>query len=65
MIGEGMHLTVVSSNRNFYRSFADGWKTFHSATFAVDGQGFLAINLGFENTAGPRKHQAVALRSSG
>ncbi|XP_024031719.1 pectinesterase/pectinesterase inhibitor PPE8B-like [Morus notabilis] len=60
MIGEGMHLTVVSGNR----SFSDGWDTYHTATFAVNGQGFVAMNMGFENTAGPSKYQAVALRSS-
>lgn len=31
MIGEGMHLTVVSGNR----SFSDGWDTYHTATFGT------------------------------
>ncbi|KAF8393703.1 hypothetical protein HHK36_021950 [Tetracentron sinense] len=59
MIGDGMDVTVISGNR----SFIDGWTTFRSATFAVAGKGFIARDMTFENTAGPQKHQAVALRS--
>lgn len=59
MFGDGMEATVISGNR----SFIDGWTTFRSATFAVSGRGFLARDMTFENTAGPEKHQAVALRS--
>ncbi|EEF46193.1 Pectinesterase PPE8B precursor, putative [Ricinus communis] len=59
MIGDGMGVTVISGNRNFI----DGWTTFRSATFAVSGRGFIAQGITFENTAGPSKHQAVALRS--
>ncbi|KAK8503221.1 hypothetical protein V6N11_066486 [Hibiscus sabdariffa] len=59
MIGDGMDVTVISGNR----SFIDGWTTFRSATFAVSGRGFIARDITFENTAGPEKHQAVALRS--
>ncbi|XP_068661699.1 pectinesterase/pectinesterase inhibitor PPE8B-like [Aristolochia californica] len=59
MIGEGMGVTVITGNK----SFIDGWTTFRSATFAVSGRGFIARDMTFENTAGPEKHQAVALRS--
>ncbi|GMI89382.1 pectin methylesterase 44, A. THALIANA PECTIN METHYLESTERASE 44 [Hibiscus trionum] len=59
MVGDGMDVTVISGNR----SFVDGWTTFRSATFAVSGRGFIARDITFENTAGPEKHQAVALRS--
>ncbi|KAM0952451.1 putative pectinesterase [Dioscorea sansibarensis] len=59
MIGDGVGLTLISGNR----SFVDGWTTFRSATFAVAGKGFIARDMSFENTAGPEKHQAVALRS--
>ncbi|KAK7354541.1 hypothetical protein VNO80_20006 [Phaseolus coccineus] len=59
MIGEGMSATVITGNR----SFIDGWTTFRSATFAVSGRGFIARDINFQNTAGPEKHQAVALRS--
>lgn len=59
MIGDGIGATVVTGNRNF----VDGWTTFRSATFAVSAKGFIARSMTFENTAGPSKHQAVALRS--
>ncbi|XP_062180629.1 pectinesterase-like [Phragmites australis] len=59
MVGDGIGQTVITGNR----SVDDGWTTFNSATFAVVGQGFVATNVTFRNTAGPSKHQAVALRS--
>ncbi|KAK4432760.1 Pectinesterase/pectinesterase inhibitor PPE8B [Sesamum alatum] len=59
MIGDGVNVTIISGNRNFI----DGWTTYRSATFAVKGQGFIARDITFENTAGPEKHQAVAFRS--
>ncbi|CAK8532130.1 unnamed protein product [Lathyrus sativus] len=59
MVGDGMNASVISGNR----SFVDGWTTFRSATFAVSGRGFIARDISFQNTAGPEKHQAVALRS--
>ncbi|KAK4774892.1 hypothetical protein SAY86_009827 [Trapa natans] len=59
MMGDGMDVTVISSDRNF----KGGWTTFRSATFAVSGRGFIAMDMTFENTAGPENHQAVALRS--
>uniref|UniRef100_A0ACD5YMD7 Uncharacterized protein n=1 Tax=Avena sativa TaxID=4498 RepID=A0ACD5YMD7_AVESA len=58
MVGDGIGQTVITGNR----SVVDGWTTFNSATFAVLGQGFIAVNMTFRNTAGPAKHQAVALR---
>uniref|UniRef100_A0A0D9Y7G7 Pectinesterase n=1 Tax=Oryza glumipatula TaxID=40148 RepID=A0A0D9Y7G7_9ORYZ len=58
MVGDGIGQTVITGNR----SVVDGWTTFNSATFAVLGQGFVAVNMTFRNTAGPAKHQAVALR---
>ncbi|XP_059645759.1 putative pectinesterase/pectinesterase inhibitor 24 [Cornus florida] len=60
MIGDGMHATIVSGSLNF----VDGTPTFQSATFAVFGQGFIARDMGFRNTAGAIKHQAVALMST-
>ncbi|XP_042518562.1 pectinesterase 2-like [Macadamia integrifolia] len=58
-IGDGIGKTVVKAGRNV----VDGWTTFRSATVAVVGNGFIARNMTFENSAGPSKHQAVALRS--
>ncbi|MED6218209.1 hypothetical protein PIB30_024848 [Stylosanthes scabra] len=60
MIGDGIGATVITGNRNV----VDGWTTFGSATFAVIGRGFIARDITFENTAGPEKKQAVALRTS-
>ncbi|PQQ01823.1 hypothetical protein Pyn_26850 [Prunus yedoensis var. nudiflora] len=59
LIGEGMSVTTISGDR----SNASGWATMDSATFDVRAEGFLAMNIGFENTAGPSKGQAVALSS--
>ncbi|GFP97630.1 probable pectinesterase/pectinesterase inhibitor 12 [Phtheirospermum japonicum] len=58
LLGDGRDVTVISGSK----SVGDGWTTFRSATLAVSGEGFLARDLTFENTAGPGKHQAVALR---
>lgn len=58
LLGDGSDVTVITSDRNV----ADGWTTFRSATVAVSGEGFLARDITFENTAGPEKHQAAALR---
>ncbi|XP_068659453.1 probable pectinesterase/pectinesterase inhibitor 12 [Aristolochia californica] len=58
LLGDGNDTTVITGNR----SVGDGWTTFRSATVAVSGEGFLARGLSIYNTAGPAKHQAVALR---
>ncbi|KAF8034874.1 hypothetical protein BT93_C1024 [Corymbia citriodora subsp. variegata] len=59
-VGDGMDQTVVTGSRNV----PDGSSTLTSATFAVSGDGFWARDMTFENTAGPQKHQAVALMVS-
>ncbi|PKA57847.1 Pectinesterase 2 [Apostasia shenzhenica] len=59
IIGDGMSSTIVTGDKNV----VDGSTTFRSATFAVVGDGFIARDISFQNTAGPEKHQAVALRS--
>uniref|UniRef100_A0ACD5UWC0 Uncharacterized protein n=1 Tax=Avena sativa TaxID=4498 RepID=A0ACD5UWC0_AVESA len=57
-IGDGIGKTVIKASRNV----VDGSTTFHSATVAVVGANFMARDLTIENSAGPSKHQAVALR---
>ncbi|CAL0311010.1 unnamed protein product [Lupinus luteus] len=60
LIGDGINKTVITGNH----SVIDGWTTFNSATFAVSGERFIAVDVTFSNTAGPEKHQAVALRNN-
>ncbi|CAA2961200.1 thermostable pectinesterase [Olea europaea subsp. europaea] len=57
-VGDGRSTTIITASRNV----VDGSTTFNSATVAVVGDGFLARDVTFQNTAGPSKHQAVALR---
>ncbi|XP_031486123.1 pectinesterase-like [Nymphaea colorata] len=57
-VGDGIGQTVITGSRNVQ----DGWTTFRSATVGVAGNGFVARDITFQNTAGPSKHQAVALR---
>ncbi|KAG4207306.1 hypothetical protein ERO13_A03G058100v2 [Gossypium hirsutum] len=59
LVGDGLRNTIITGSR----SVGDGSTTFDSATVAVTGEGFIARGITFRNTAGPQKHQAVALRS--
>lgn len=58
MVGDGMNSTIITGSLNV----VDGSTTFNSATLAAVGDGFIAQDMWFQNTAGPEKHQAVALR---
>ncbi|ESW16955.1 hypothetical protein PHAVU_007G198100 [Phaseolus vulgaris] len=57
-VGDGANKTRITGNRNFL----DGLNTYKTASVAIHGDYFVAINIGFENSAGPHKHQAVAIR---
>ncbi|XP_042038151.1 pectinesterase-like [Salvia splendens] len=58
MYGDGSQKSIITGSKNF----VDGVTTFETASFVAIGHGFMAQSLGFRNTAGPEKHQAVALR---
>ncbi|XP_011024825.1 PREDICTED: probable pectinesterase/pectinesterase inhibitor 34 [Populus euphratica] len=57
-IGDGMGKTIITGGRSVFNHVT----TFHTASFAATGTGFIARDMTFENWAGPAKHQAVALR---
>ncbi|XP_030532244.2 probable pectinesterase/pectinesterase inhibitor 34 [Rhodamnia argentea] len=57
-VGDGKGKTVISGSKSVF----DNMTTFHTASFAASGAGFIARDITFENSAGPAKHQAVALR---
>lgn len=57
-IGDGKGKTIISGGKSVF----DKLTTFHTASFAATGAGFIARDMTFENWAGPSKHQAVALR---
>ncbi|CAL5201217.1 unnamed protein product [Lathyrus oleraceus] len=60
LVGDGINKTIITGNH----SVIDGWTTFNSSTFAVSGERFIAVDITFRNTAGPEKHQAVAVRNN-
>ena len=59
MYGDGPRKTIVTGRK----CNRDGVSTYQSASFSAVGTGFIAKSMGFQNTAGPEGHQAVALRS--
>ncbi|KAF6172232.1 hypothetical protein GIB67_024854 [Kingdonia uniflora] len=58
MYGDGPRKTIVTGRK----SNAGGYSTFRTATFSAIAAGFICKSMGFQNTAGPEGHQAVALR---
>ncbi|KAL3626548.1 hypothetical protein CASFOL_030097 [Castilleja foliolosa] len=60
-IGDGPTKTKVIGNRS---KIGTGHDTFWSSTVAIEGDNFIARDMGFENSAGPDMHQAVAVRVS-
>ncbi|XP_016186103.1 pectinesterase 2 [Arachis ipaensis] len=59
LVGDGIGKTIITGSK----SVGGGTTTFRSATVAVVGDGFIAQDITFRNTAGAKNHQAVALRS--
>lgn len=55
-VGDGSSLTKITASRH-----APEFSTPFSVTFHVEGDGFIAKYITFENTAGPEKGQAVAV----
>ncbi|EXC13610.1 putative pectinesterase/pectinesterase inhibitor 54 [Morus notabilis] len=57
LIGEGKYTTIITGDD----SVAGGSSMPGSATFTVTGDGFIARDIGFHNTAGSQGEQALAL----
>ncbi|KAK1549715.1 hypothetical protein Q3G72_006639 [Acer saccharum] len=57
LIGDGKYSTIIAGDD----SVARGSSMPGSATFTITGDGFIARDIGFHNTAGPQGEQALAL----
>ncbi|CAL0312322.1 unnamed protein product [Lupinus luteus] len=60
LIGDGTTQTIITGSKNAQ----DGFSIYDSPTAVIDAPYFIASLITFENTAGPTKMQAVALRSA-
>ncbi|OEL26183.1 putative pectinesterase/pectinesterase inhibitor 21 [Dichanthelium oligosanthes] len=58
MVGDSATKTVITGSKSFMMNIM----TKDTATMEMIGNGFLMCNVGVENTAGAKNHQAVALR---
>ncbi|KAH6779194.1 Plant invertase/pectin methylesterase inhibitor superfamily [Perilla frutescens var. hirtella] len=58
LIGDGKYSTIITAGSSVGKG---GSSLRGSATFTVTGDGFIARDIGFQNTAGPNAEQAVAL----
>ncbi|XP_055815214.1 pectinesterase-like [Solanum dulcamara] len=59
-VGEGPTKTIITGDRGVKNG--GGYATWHTCALCVAGEGFVIKDIGIENTAGPGKEQAVALR---
>ncbi|XP_071912488.1 probable pectinesterase/pectinesterase inhibitor 54 [Coffea arabica] len=57
LVGDGKYSTVITGSS----SVAGGSSLQDSATVTITGDGFIAKDIGFQNTAGPNGDQAVAV----
>ncbi|KAL0715008.1 hypothetical protein Bca4012_021987 [Brassica carinata] len=63
MFGDGATKTIITFDRSV--GLSPGTTTSLSGTVQVESEGFMAKWIGFQNTAGPLGHQAVAFRVNG
>ncbi|KAI4340980.1 hypothetical protein MLD38_025763 [Melastoma candidum] len=59
LYGDGPRRTIITGHKSKVLS---GYSTWQSSTFSAIGNGFLCKGVAFQNTAGYRGEQAVALR---
>ncbi|KAJ7955369.1 Pectinesterase [Quillaja saponaria] len=57
LIGDGKYSTIIS----YEDSVARGSNMHDTATFLITGDGFIARDIGFQNSAGPQGRQALAV----
>ncbi|KAL1084457.1 hypothetical protein V6Z11_D09G266600 [Gossypium hirsutum] len=61
-IGDGPTKTIITNDISVAKN--PPVRTYRTATVAADGAGFMAKDIGFDNSAGPEGHQAVAFRAT-